>query len=46
MNQIKYLPTGQTFANRKEAKSALGHSRFNHALKDGKIAFVAIVPPK
>ncbi len=42
---IKYLPTGQTFDNRKEAKIALGHSNFNHALKDGKIVFITTYSP-
>lgn len=42
---IKYLPTGQTFDNRKEAKIALGHSNFNHALRDGKIVFITTYSP-
>ena len=37
---IKYLPTGQTFDNRK-----LGHSNFNHALRDGKIVFITTYSP-
>jgi len=39
-NTIEYLPTGEVFANRRDAKMIIGHSRYNRALKDGKIAFV------
>lgn len=38
---IIYQQTGQIFLNRKEAKQTMGHSRFNHALRDKEIVFVS-----
>lgn len=42
MIKQKYLPTGQIFDNRKEAKMALGHGKYNKALKNKEIVFVDI----
>lgn len=39
---VKHLPSGEVFANRKEAKLKLGHSNYNKALKNGEIAFVTV----
>ncbi len=38
---IVHQQTGQIFQNRKEAKQTMGHSRFNHALRDKEIVFVS-----
>ncbi|MBR0024620.1 MAG: hypothetical protein IJP59_08430 [Muribaculaceae bacterium] len=44
-SEIKYLPTGKIFSNRKEAKKEIGHSKFNKALKEGRLSFMAIYNP-
>ena len=41
---IQYLPTGEVFENRKEAKMMIGHGKYNRALKKGEIAFVSLSP--
>ena len=38
---IVHQLTGQIFQNRKEAKQTMGHSRFNHALRDKEVVFVS-----
>lgn len=38
---ILHQLTGQIFLNRKEAKQIMGHSRFNHAVRDKEIVFVS-----
>lgn len=38
--QIKHIPTGLVYENRKEAKRLMGHSRYNKALNDGQMAFI------
>lgn len=42
---IKHIPSGMIFENRKEAKMTMGHSNYNHALKNGEIAFITIYSP-
>ena len=42
---VKYLPTGETFSNRKEAKIGLGHANYNRALKNGELAFITTYSP-
>lgn len=37
---IVYLPTGEKFDNRKDAKQRIGHSKYNKALKDGEVVFI------
>jgi len=39
--KLKYLPTGEVYENRKEAKIKLGHSNYNKALKRGDIFFLS-----
>lgn len=43
--EIKYLPTGKIFSNRKEAKKEIGHSKFNKALREGRLAFLTSNTP-
>lgn len=38
--QVKHLPSGKTFSNRKEAKLMMGHGYYNRALKNGDMVFV------
>lgn len=38
----KNIETGETFANRKEAKVRMGHSNFNKALKAHKIIYIHV----
>lgn len=38
--KMMYLPSGEVYENRKEAKMKMGHSRFNKALRDGLMLFI------
>lgn len=38
--KLIYRPSGKVYKNRKEAKEQMGHSNFNHALKNGEFVFV------
>lgn len=38
----KNVETGETFANRKEAKNHMGHSNFNNALREHKIIYIHV----
>lgn len=40
-----YLPTGQIFDNRKEAKTLLGHSMFNRAMKSRDLVAIEKINP-
>lgn len=42
---IKHIPSGLVFNNRKDAKIKMGHSNYNHALKNGEIAFITLYTP-
>lgn len=33
-NKIMYLPSGEVYENRKEAKLMMGHANYNKALKN------------
>ena len=33
-NKIMYLPSGEVYENRKEAKLMMGHANFNRALRN------------
>lgn len=44
-NLIKHLPTGKVYANRKQAKKGIGHSKFNKALRDGQMLIVTSYAP-
>ena len=35
-----YIQSGVVFENRKDAKSRMGHGKFNRALRDGDIVFL------
>ena len=37
---MMYIPSGEVYENRKEAKLMMGHSRFNKALRDGLMLFI------
>lgn len=43
--KLKHIPSGETFENRKEAKLALGHGKFNRAIRDGEIIFIKTYSP-
>lgn len=38
--RMMYIPSGEVYNNRKEAKLMMGHARFNKALKDGQMLFI------
>lgn len=40
--RVKHVPSGEVYANRKEAKQMMGHGRYNRALKDGEMLFGAL----
>jgi len=39
--RVKHIPTGNVYANRKEAKEKMGHGQYNRALRDGEMLFVS-----
>lgn len=43
--QVIYIPTGEVYANRKEAKLIMGHANYNKALHEGKMMFVGSFNP-
>lgn len=38
--QVKHIPTGLVYENRKEAKHFMGHSNYNKAIRLGQMMFV------
>ena len=38
----KNIETGETYANRKQAKLKLGHSNYNRAIKEQKIVLIKV----
>ena len=38
--KIVYLPTGEKFDNRKDAKQRIGHAKYNKAIKNGDMVFI------
>ena len=40
-SRVKHIPTGNVYANRKEAKKEMGHGQYNRALRDGEMLFVS-----
>ena len=40
--RVKHVPSGEVYANRKEAKHEMGHGRYNRALKNGEMMFVSM----
>lgn len=37
---LVYLPTGERFDNRKEAKLKIGHAKYNKAVKNGEVVLI------
>ena len=38
--KIVFLPTGEKFNNRKEAKLKIGHAKYNKAVKEGEVILI------
>lgn len=38
--QLKHIPTGMVYANRKDAKLKMGHSNYNKAIRCGHMVLV------
>ena len=38
--KMMYLPSGEVYNNRKEAKLMMGHANFNRALRNGFMLFI------
>lgn len=45
LQTIKYLPTGQRFGSKSEAKKALGHEVYERAYQEGKIMIITTYGP-
>ena len=43
--RIKHLPSGRLYANRKDAKTQMGHSAYNKALHEGQMLFLTTYSP-
>ena len=43
--RVRHIPTGNEYANRKEAKQKMGHGRYNRALRDGEMLFASTSKP-
>ena len=39
-NKIMYLPSGEVYENRKEAKLMMGHANYNRALRNRMMLFI------
>ena len=38
--KMMYIPSGEVYNNRKEAKLMMGHANYNRALKNGLMLFI------
>ena len=38
--RMMYIPSGEVYNNRKEAKLIMGHANFNRALRNGFMLFI------
>jgi hypothetical protein len=45
LQTVKYLPTGQRFGSKSEAKKALGHENYERAYKEGNIVIITTYSP-
>lgn len=45
IKQVKHIPSGVVYENRKEAKLMMGHSNYNKAIRNGQMLFVSTYAP-